>query len=249
LETISNVIRLEKDTRGVLVIARDITERNRLEREIINISERIRMQVGRDLHDDISPHIIAIGAFAEVLKRKLEKKELQEAEDMEKIRDFLSEASVKIRRLVKGLCPVDLDAKGVISALDNLAERISTIYSIECSFEYDRSIMIYDNTLATSVYYIAQEAVYNAAKHSGASRISISFFPDADGNYILSVMDDGSGFSPVELRSKGQGLKIMRYRADIINGSFDIKKNDPAGTVITVAIPAATLKRQGLKLS
>lgn len=249
LETISNIIRLEKDKKGVLVIARDITERNRLEREIINISERIRMQVGRDLHDDISPHIIAIGAFAEVLKRKLEKKELPEAEDMEKIREFLSEASVKIRRLVKGLCPVDLDAKGVISALDNLAERINTIYGIECSFEYDKSIMIYDNTLATSVYYIAQEAVYNAAKHSGASMISISLFPDADGNYILSVRDDGKGFEPAELRSKGQGLKIMRYRADIINGSFEIKKKEPSGTVITVTVPAATLNRQGVILS
>ncbi len=248
LETISNVIRLEKNTKGVLVIARDITERNRLEREIINVSERIRMQVGRDLHDDISPHIIAIGAFAEVLKRKLEKKDLPEAEDMEKIREFLSEASVKIRRLVKGLCPVDLDAKGVISALDNLAERINTIYGIACGFEYDKSIMIYDNTLATSVYYIAQEAVYNAAKHSGASSIAISFFPDSEGNYILNVSDDGKGFIPSEIRSKGQGLKIMRYRADVINGSFDIRRNEPEGTMITVTIPAATLLRQGLIL-
>ncbi len=244
IETISNLVRLDNEKEGVLILARDITERNRLEREIINVSERIRLQVGRDLHDDVSPHIIAIGAFAKVLARKLEKQGIPESKEVEKIRELLGEASLKLKRLVKGLCPVDLDARGVLSAIENLTERIQNMYGLQCNFSYDSSIMIHDNTVATSLYYIAQEAVYNAAKHANAKRIEITLFPDADGNYRLQVIDDGTGLPPSTARRRGQGLKIMRYRSEIINGVFEINKNRQSGTIVSCTIPAASFMNQ-----
>ena len=239
IETMSNLIRLDRGKSGILVLARDVTERSRLEREIINIAERIRLQVGRDLHDDVSPHILAIGAFAKVLQGRLEKKGVEEAAEVAKIKDFLNEATMKIRRLVKGLCPVDLDAKGVISAIQNLADRIRTMYGLECDFSYDHAIMIYDNTVATSIYYIAQEAVYNAAKHARATSIKVTLFSDQDGNYLLQIRDNGTGIPPSQSRRKGEGLKIMRHRAEILNGLFEIRKNEPGGTVVSCAIPAS----------
>lgn len=243
LETISNLIKVDNDSREVLVIARDITERKKLEREIINISERIRLQVGRDLHDDLSPHLIGIEALAEVLKIKLEDKSAPESYDAEKIKYLINEAITKTRRLIQGLCPVDIDSKGLTSALYNLSKRISSLYGIRCVFSCDNYTAIQDNILATSLYYIAQEATYNAVKHARARNIVITLYPDNDGNYTLKVEDDGIGIPLASSSSKGMGLQIMRYRAEIINSSFEIKKKKTGGTVVSCFIPDTYFKK------
>lgn len=90
--------------------------------------------MGRDLHDDLSPHLIGIEALSEVLKLRLEKKSKVEARELEKIRQLINEAITKTHRLVKGLCPIELGIEGLSAALGNLAQRISSIYGVTCRF-------------------------------------------------------------------------------------------------------------------
>lgn len=248
LETVSSPIKLDNDRYGMLVIARDITERKKLEKEIILISERIRQQVSRDLHDDLNPHLIGIEALAHVLYLALKKKDIDESSDAKKIADLINEAITKIYRLARGLCPIDLDSTGIQTPLMKMIKLIRNFYGIECKFVYDDKIKIKEITLATNLYYIAQEAAFNSAKYSGGSLIIITLKKSTD-SLMLTIEDNGVGIQNTPLadneKSSGMGLKIMKYRAEIIDGVFSIQNNSPSGTIISVKIPINILKSEG----
>ncbi len=248
VEISTSFIRAGVEPERALVIARDITERRRLEREVLEISERVRNQVGHDLHDDLSPHLIGVEALSEVLKCRLEKKGLDDdAADMDKIRVLINEAITKTHRLARGLCPVDLDATGLVSAINNLAYRICSIYGIRCSFQCNSSIEnIGTGMTSLHLYYITHEAINNAVKHSGASNLLISLSVDS-GNLVLTVADDGKGITKKEDAGKerrrddgvkgGMGLRIMQHRAEIIRASLEIGKNGSGGTLVRCSVP------------
>lgn len=246
LETSSTVIRIDGKMEGILVIARDITERKRLEREILQISEGIRQQVGRDLHDDLSPHLIGIEALTEVLKLRLERKNSKAAGEVGKIQYLINEAITKTHRLVKGLCPVEVGAEGLAAALGNLSERISSIYGTDCSFYPEPGITLGNDITAINLYYVAQEAAYNAVKHSGAGSIEIRLSRE-EGSIVLSVVDDGAGIPLPLPKSRGNGLRIMKYRAEIMNGSLRIRRNVPRGTAVICFIPGIPAAEGGVK--
>ena len=248
LETISSPIKLDSDNYGMLVVGRDITERKQLEKEIILISERIRQQVSRDLHDDLNPHLIGIEALSQVLSMSLKKKQVFEAADSEKITTLINKAITKTHRLARGLCPIDLESSGIQTPLMNLMKLVRSLYGVECKFNYDESIIIEDITLATNLYYIAQEATLNAAKYSEGSLITITLKRSSD-TLTLSIEDNGYGIpknnGSDKEKNSGMGLKIMKYRAEIIDGVFSIRKNKPSGTTINVKIPINILKSEG----
>ena len=249
-ETISNPITMENNKPGMLVIARDCTDRKKLEKEIIQISERIRQQVSRDLHDDLNPHLIGIEALAQVLSMSLKKMKLPEADQAQKIAELINKAITMTYRLARGLCPVDLESTGIQTPLMSLMKVIRSLYGIECMFDYDDNIIIEDITLSTNLYYIAQEATLNAAKYSGGSRISLTL-KKVDDFLVLSVEDNGVGIKRPEKdsaeadKNSGMGLKIMKYRAEIIDGILLINKKKPSGTIITVKMPINILKSEG----
>lgn len=249
LETISSPVKLDNERHGMLVIARNITERKKLEKEIILISERIRQQVSRDLHDDLNPHLIGIEALTQVLSTSLKRMNLPEGEEAEKIAALINKAITKTHRLARGLCPIDLESTGIQTPIINLLKLIRTIYGIEGKFSCDESIIIDDPNLATNLYYIAQEAAFNAAKYSGGTSILVKLGKSGD-HLMLSVEDNGTGIkekknSDEEEKTGGMGLKIMKYRTEIIDGTFMIQKNRPTGTVISVKIPIDILKDEG----
>ena len=248
LETIASPVKLDNEKYGILVVGRDITEMNHLEREMILISERMRQQVSRDLHDDLNPHLIGIEALTQVLYMNLKKNQIAEADAAKKISALINKAITKTHRLARGLCPIDIESSGIQTPLMNLIKLVRSLYGVECKFTYDESIIIEDITLATNLYYIAQEAVINAARYSGGSLITI-ILKQINNTLILSIEDNGSGISkekkPDGDKTSGMGLKIMKYRAEIIDGVFSIHKNKPSGTIISVMIPISILKSEG----
>ena len=236
------------DKNGIQAFIRDITKRKILEREINLVSERIRQQVSRDLHDDLSPHLIGIEALTQVLYMNLEKNQIAEADGAKKISVLINKAITKIHRLARGLCPIDIESSGIQTPLMNLIKLVRSLYGIECKFTYDESIIIEDITLATNLYYIAQEAVINAARYSAGSLVTI-ILKQSNNTLILSIEDNGSGISKEKNsdsdKTSGMGFKIMKYRAEIIDGVFSIQKNKPSGTIISVKIPISILKSEG----
>ena len=180
----------------------------------------------------------------------LRKLKLPEADEAQKIAELINKAITMTYRLARGLCPVDLESTGIQTPLMNLMKVIRSLYGIECMFDYDDNIIIEDITLSTNLYYIAQEATLNAARYSGGSRISITL-KKRDDFLVLSVEDNGSGITKKKEpaddagKSSGMGLKIMKYRAEIIDGILQISRNRPSGTVISVMMPINILKSEG----
>ncbi|MCF6249145.1 MAG: cache domain-containing protein, partial [Desulfobacula sp.] len=205
-------------------LALEIKEHKRLEREILNISERERQKIAMDLHDDLCPQLMGIEVMTKILMENLEAKALDETAEAEKIRQLILDTIAKTRQLSRGLSPINLSDHGFDLSLEELASYIKDVYGIECVFNCSMDQSIIDTSVATHIYYIAHEAVHNAARHSNAKNISIDLTIFKQ-KITLKVIDNGQGMKLNHL-SRGMGLKIMTYRAGRIGASLDITQND-----------------------
>jgi len=221
-------IALIPNTKKSIASFMDITEQKRLEKEILNISEKERREIGNNLHDGLGPHLVGVKFMLNLLKQKLARRRVPEAADVDEIASLVDQAVSQTRLLVKGLCPVDIDSEGLAYALRDLAAGVEGRFGISCPLSYDESIVIHDNTTATQLFYIAREAVNNAVKHSGATRIEVSL-EKTHSSVVLSVRDNGRGIEMLD-NSPGMGITIMKYRARLINSLLDVVRNEGGGT-------------------
>ncbi len=218
----------------LLAAIEDITDIKNLERELIKISEKERRKIGHLLHDDIAPHLIGIEAISKVLCQLLEKKSPKAISYARKISPIIQDAIVKIRHLSRGLYPVHLVDRGLEESLKEYTLQVQDIYNLPCNFICDPSFQLVDNTVATHLFFIAQEAIQNALKHAGTNWISI-FLGGDESHMFLKIEDNGRGFSETKKKT-GIGLNIMKYRARLINADFDIQTSSNSGTKITVTL-------------
>lgn len=123
--------------------------------------------------------------------------------------------------LSKWIAPADPDEQGLASALDELASYNRMIFDIRCSFRCDEIVSIKNENATTNPYRIAQEAVSNEVRHSGAWIIEISLIK-RDNSVIMTVRDNGAGLDDSLRTSGGMGIKIMNYRAGIIGAAVTI---------------------------
>jgi PAS domain S-box-containing protein len=216
---------------GSVIILRDITENKRLTRQLMDIGDQVRQNIGQDLHDDLCPHLIGIAGLTAVLEANLEKESKENSILAGRIEKLIEEATAKARNLARGLCPVHLVSHGLQSALREIAVKTEQMSGIACRFSGD--VDIDDNTVATHLYYVAQEAVNNAVKHAEADLIDLSLY-QKDGYIHLNISDNGKGLGG-GLSSHGIGMLIMRYRASVIGAGMDIKSGD-SGTAIHVSL-------------
>ena len=208
----------------------------KLEREIIGISEREQRRIGQDLHDGLCQTLAAIGCAATSLKDDLQPLSPAHAKDAEELATLLNEAVIEARNLARGISPVDMDEHGLAAALDDLAERTGRLTPLPVSFKMQGEIGLVDPEAAIHLYRIAQEAVHNAVRHSGAQHVSIALRQEGP-NLTLSVSDDGKGFSDPS-PSSGMGMQTMNYRAQIIGANLKINGNSPAGAKVSCTLAA-----------
>jgi PAS domain S-box-containing protein len=223
-------------TSHVIVTGIDVTERQRLEKAILEVSAREQRRIGEDLHDGLGQHLTGIAFMSKVLESKLHEKSLPESADAGKIVKLVNEAINKTRELSRGLLPVVSDAHGLMSALTRYAEEMQDLFQITCRFECGEPVLLYDVNAATHLYHIAREAVNNAIKHGNPSHVVIGLFAE-NGEGSLSIQDDGEGISETPPNHTGMGLNIMNYRANMIGGSLDIRRNFTGGTSVVCLFP------------
>ena len=218
-------------------IVRDISERRRLEREILKASEQERRRIGHDLHDNLGQQLTGIGLLSRGLARKLADREAPEAADAAEIEHLVKEADEQARGLARGLVPVDVEAKGLAAALRRLASHTERLFEVQCTFREAGSAAVHDNTAAVHLYRIAQEAVNNAVKHGQAARIAIMLASGAE-RTRLRIKDDGVGFPEEEAethesQASGMGVRTMHHRARMIGASLEIQSTCGEGTAVT----------------
>lgn len=217
-------------------LRKEIAARHRLEKEILEISERERQRIGRDLHDDLGQRLVGISYMSHLLANTLAASGAPEAQQAAKITSLLNDALSLTRSLARGLHPVALKSGGLMAALMDLAERTSEIFQVDCRFSSPDAEPRLSDSVATHFYRIAQEAVTNAVNHGKADHIIIRL-DAAQERSVLSVADNGTGMPKLNPRRKGIGLRIMSYRADVIGGALAFSISDNGGTMVTCSVP------------
>jgi PAS domain S-box-containing protein len=218
----------------ILAAMEDLTEAKQLEREILTISEQERQKIAMDLHDDICPELIGIEVLTKILMEKLEEKAIDEASEAFKIRQLILDTIAKTRQVSRGLSPINLAELGFDLSLEELAEYIQEVFGIQCVFTYSGGHPIKEKSLATDIYYIAHEAVHNAARHSNANKISVNLTITPK-KITLDVKDNGTGID-LSRNTHGLGLKIMKYRAHRIGAFLNIVPRKNGGTLVQLNI-------------
>ncbi len=221
----------------------DITEREQLQRALLDISAREQRRIGQDLHDGLGQHLTGIAFMAKVHEAKLAEKQLTDAADAAKIVRLVNEAIHKTRELARGLLPVVPDAQGLMSALQLRSAEIEDLFGITCHFACEPAVLIHDDAMATHLYHIAQEAVNNAIKH-GKARVILICLAQENEVGTLQIRDNGIGIAEDRGASQGMGLHIMTYRAGMIGGRLDVRANAQGnGTSVTCTFPMVSAKR------
>jgi PAS domain S-box-containing protein len=218
---------------GASKVARDITERRRLENEILEISEREQRRIGNDLHDGLCQELAGIELMCQVLEQKLAARSATESRQVGEIALHIREAMTHTRKLARGLSPVELETNGFMSALHELAANVQKLFKIECRLECPKPVLIRNHVHATHLFRITQEAINNAVKHGQAKRVVVFLRPDGD-KIRLAVADNGIGFSrETNKNAAGMGMQIMKYRAGVVDGVLEIQSTIGAGTTVT----------------
>jgi two-component system, LuxR family, sensor kinase FixL len=215
---------------------RDITDRKRLEKEILEISDREQRRIGQDLHDGLCQHLAGIELMSQVLAQKLAPKSKAHAKQVNEIAGHVRDAISHTRSLARGLSPVTIESEGLMSALHELATNTEKIFHVQCRCDFAEPVAMHDHAAATHLFRIAQEAVSNAIKHGKARRLNISL-RDSRGRIVLKVSDNGRGFPRRTTNAKGMGLRIMQSRASMIGGAMVIERNTNGGMSVTCAVP------------
>jgi signal transduction histidine kinase len=169
------------------------------------------------------------------LKEKLAGRSAPEAADAEKLVRYVEEGIDLTRNLARGFFSPELDADGLIAALQDLADNVRERFQINCFLDGGDSIRVQDSTIANQLYRIAQEAVTNSVKHGAAKQIDIRLAMDGP-ELCLTIIDDGVGFPDKLPQSEGLGLRLMRHGATLSGATFDIRRNGRTGTIATCRV-------------
>jgi len=220
-----------------LTMLQDATSRRQLEREVLEASNREQQRIGNDLHDGLGQELTGIALLLRGLENRAEREAPGLSASIEEIALLVNDAIFTTRALARGLSPVTFDRGGLALGLVELARRLSAMFHINVRCEADDTL---DRGLASvnamHLYRIAQEAVTNAAQHGAAGQVQIALRCDGERG-LLRIEDNGNGFNPAMQQSKGLGLRIMHYRAQMMTGSLRIESSRTRGTIVSCWFP------------
>lgn len=212
-------------------IRTDITQRKRLELEFLNLSDSEQRRIGRDLHDGLGQQLTAMELCALGLCQELKVSHPEMVQTVQELARQLRLAVTQTRLLSRGLSTVSLEARGLMDALRELADSTRTLAKIDCHFTCHTTVLVADIDVATHLYRIAQEAVNNAVKHSETKAIAITLALQKS-TLTLAIRDQGKGIPAAAKKSSGMGLRVMKYRADLIGATLEMNSRARQGTEI-----------------
>jgi signal transduction histidine kinase len=230
----------ERVRQRTAALTKEIRERARLEKELLEISERGQRKIGHDLHDSLGQHLTATAFASQVLTEQLENKSLPESASAKNLVKLVEEAILLTRTFARGLNPVEVEPEGLMDGFQELARNTSERFKVSCEFECREPVLLHDTASSTHLYRIAQEAITNAIKHGKAKNINIGL-ENADGIITLTVIDNGIGLAENAHAGQGMGLRIMAYRANMIGATFNIERLPQSGTRVICTLPSGSV--------
>lgn len=233
-----------------LVTFTDVTERKQLEREILEIANREQLRFGSDLHDGLGQDLTGIALMLRGVAAQLRKEQSGVQADVEDVIALVNGAIDSTRLMARGLSPVGADRGGLIAGLEAMAARGIERYGVRTTLTTNlMEPLEVNDARATHLYRIAQEALTNAVRHGRISEVSIDL-ATGDGQLTLTITDNGRGLDPKFVSRGGMGLKLMRYRAQMVAGELTLTNRLEGGLIVRCVCPHrvsgdSTIRRSG----
>ena len=207
-------------------------ERRRSGALVVRAQEEERRRIARDLHDEVNQ---ALTALLLRIVAATQEAPAQLRVELEETKRLADQAMGELLDLARQLRPTALDDHGLVAALSTHVREFDRRGQARATFWADPRLGDLSPDAQVVVYRVAQEALVNAARHSGASRIEVSLEP-CDSRIRLQVSDNGSGFAFAE-EGKGLGLSGMRERALLVGGTLEIDSSPGRGTIVKLEVP------------
>jgi len=236
--------------RAVLMVVRCITQRLEIKRslqlanqrltslstQVLELLERERQMISRELHDDIGQALTAMDLSLGWVQKRVDAPPVQERLDL--IGSMIKESLSKVRNLSLMLRPPQLDALGLAAALEWQAERVLKGAEVRCVVETEGLAQEPEKDVAQIAFRIAQECLTNILRHASASHVLIRLSSDEQ-RLCLEIVDDGRGFdvAAVERETLSVGILSMRERAAMVGGHLSISSRNRVGTHVNVTLP------------
>lgn len=207
-------------------------------RQLLSTQETERRRIATELHDSLGQRLAMIRNWALLGGARLEGRESPDTE-LSEISSLAGSALAEVREISYNLGPFHLDQVGAAKAIRAMARRVEQAFRISLDLDIDDIAGALSRDSETNLFRICQEALNNVAKHSGATRASLSLHR-LDNHVQLTVCDNGNGFDTSAAR-EGFGLTGISERVRLLGGSLAVQSAPGEGTTVEVSLPAARL--------
>ena len=221
----------------------EIQRRMAVEAEVLKISEMERLRFSADLHDDICQRLAGISMFCKSLMPGMSPRTF-----LPELSELIDETLARTRRYAHNSFPMELETLGLKEALDALCHTVKRQGPCRCDFSWQApELSPFTPAQEINIYRIVQEAIQNAVKHSGASRIQVRI-RSARQKLVVTVKDNGQGnpllnkekndtIDQLSNKGSGLGLRSMRYRAHQLLAEYIFESSEQGGTRVEIKIP------------
>lgn len=204
-------------------------------RELTIAEERSRL--AHELHDAVSQKLFSLRLTAQAAAALVDRDPGRAKGELQQVATLAAEAADELRAAVVELRPAGLDEDGLVATLRTQVHVLDRAHTARVAFT-SCGVRALPAAQEEAVLRVAQEALHNALRHSGAERVDVTL-ERHDGAAVLRVTDDGSGFEPATVRRAGRhlGLVSMRDRASGVGGRLTVKSAPGKGTTIEMEVP------------
>jgi PAS domain S-box-containing protein len=239
---------------GWITVARDVSERKRVEEELRRLPRRIseaqeaeRLRVARELHDGVNQVIASAAMRLRRVQDMVSRQNPAASELLSRSHKLLVQALEENRRIARNLRPTDLDELGLGAACRNICKEVQTRTGLTVNCQFTRFSKPLPPEVDLGLFRVVQEALNNVEKHARAKTVHLRIASDGEA-VTLKIRDDGKGFDAAALEegkvdSRGIGLSSLRERAAALGGTCELKSKPGKGTAITVRVPFAKTRR------
>jgi signal transduction histidine kinase len=230
----------DRSFEGYIGIAVDVTECKQAERALLEVNRRLieaqeqeRARIGRELHDDVNQRL----AMLAIELQRLQDSPSEVRSRVQELRKQTTEISNDVQALSHELHSSKLEYLGAVGGMKSWCREFGERQGLQIEFKSPESQMSLPPEVGLCLFRVLQEALHNAAKHSGVKRIEVQLLEDS-GEIHLVTSDLGRGFDlETAMQGPGLGLTSMRERVRLVDGMIEIQSTPMGGTTIHVLVP------------
>jgi len=228
---------------GYIGIGIDVTERKQaadtlsnISRKLMEAEERERSRIAKELHDDINQRLALLAVEIQQIKETPTDSAVGLGDRLDMVSKRINEISADLQTVSHQLHSSTLESLGMLTAMRGFCRDFAGRQKLKIEFDYDDIPRRVPNEISLCLFRVLQEALHNAAKHSGAQHFKVRLEHTSDEIY-LAVSDAGIGFDPTSAHERGLGLASMQERVRLVNGTIVIESGPMSGTTVHVHVP------------